>query len=774
MKLNCTFQDISDVLGANSSCTDPIQAVIIDSRKPIRGKEVLFIAIKGPNNDGHKYVEKLIHEGVTHFLVNDDFETEGLDGYFIKVANTLDGLQALAGWHRGRFSYPVIAITGSAGKTSVKEWLYQLLKDNYNIVRSPKSYNSQVGVPLSLFEMTEKHNLAIIEAGISHPSEMVRLERMIRPTYGILTNIGSSHAHNFDSEIEHNSEKYSLFEGVDWFVDGASDEFEKELQSVPEEFKISDKASVQNAAICWAFLKRFDPEGYRSYKKGFSDLEKLALRLEVQQGINNNIIVNDSYNSDVGGLEIALDLASNQPKKGLVLILSDLVADQASKPDLYGKIAKIIQDYKVEKVIGVGTDIQLLKDHIPEFIHFPSVSAIDSAVLTEISNSCILLKGARKYRFETLGTLLQEKHHDTVLEINLKALEHNLNVFRSKLNGAKIMCMVKAFGYGAGDLEIAKLMQRQGVDALGVAYADEGIALRAEGIKLPILVMNAEPAAFNGIIENRLEPVIYNSRILDEFIRELINYGETGYPIHIELETGMNRLGLLYNELPDLCSQLNAQPEVSVQSVFSHLAVSENPGEDDFTKIQLNRFQMGTERIEEKLGYGFDRHICNSAGILRFPEGHLDMVRLGIGVYGIDPTESDKYGLESVGRLRTTITQIRKFVDTETIGYGRAGAANRGERIGIIPIGYADGLKRSLSNGVGHVWVKGKFAPIVGKVCMDMTMVNLSGIACEEGDEVEIFGEHISVEDLANKMGTIPYEVLTSVSARVKRMYIKQ
>jgi len=774
MKLDCTFRKIAEVLRTTSSCPDIINTVFIDSRKPLRGEEVLFVAIKGPNNDGHKYVELLLNEGVSHFLVNENFDITGLEANFLQVGDTLDSLQSLAGWHRSRFSYPVLAITGSAGKTSVKEWLYQLLKENYNIVRSPKSYNSQVGVPLSLFEMTENHDLAIIEAGISHPSEMVKLERIINPTHGVLTNIGPSHAHNFESDLEHNSEKYVLFKDVEWLIDGAEDGFGNEKENIPEEFQMTDRASIQNAALCWAFLTQFDADRLLSYKTGFADLEKLALRLEVQQGINNNIIVNDSYNSDLGGLEIALDLAANQPKGNLVLILSDIETDKASKPELYKKVAKITKDYKVNKIIGIGKDITLLQDHVPRLKVFPSVADIDSKTLTEITNSCILLKGARKFKFESLGTILQEKHHDTVLEINLKALEYNLNIFRSKLNGAKIMCMVKAFGYGAGDLEIAKLMEQQGVEALGVAYADEGIALRMAGIKLPIMVMNAEPAAFNGIIENRLEPVIYNERILDEFIRELINYDQSNYPIHVELETGMNRLGVLYNELPDLCSQISAQPEVRVDSVFSHLAVSENASEDRFTRKQMERFQLGTELIEQLLGYTFDRHICNSAGILRFPEGHMDMVRLGIGVYGIDPTESKKYGLENVGRLRTTITQIRKFIDTETVGYGRSGAANRGERIGIIPIGYADGLKRSLSNGVGNVWVNGELAPIVGKVCMDMTMVNLSGIRCKEGDEVEVFGQNITVHDLANKMDTIPYEVLTSVSSRVKRMYIKE
>ncbi len=771
MKLNCSFQDIASALDVKSTCRNEINSVVIDSRKPSRGVDVLFFALKGPNNDGHKYISELIGEGICHFVVNKDFSIGSLTANFISVDDTTAALQKIAGWHRNRFSYPVLAITGSAGKTTVKEWLYSLLKENYNIIRSPKSYNSQVGVPLSLLEMTSSHNLAIIEAGISKPEEMERLEKIILPTYGILTNIGTSHSHNFSSKIVHTEEKYELFKNAQWFIDGAQ---ETVHDDTPKSFKLKDKAALHNALLCWAFLNRFDPDRLQSYKTGFSELENLALRLEVQQGINNNIIVNDSYNSDLGGLEIALDLAASQPKKSLVLILSDIDTDQASKSEVYKKVAKITKNYGVNKIIGVGTDIVRLQKHVPSTVVVESVAEVDSNFLSSINDSCILLKGARKFHFEIIGTLLQQKHHDTVLEINLKALEHNLNIFRSKLNGTKIMCMVKAFGYGAGDLEIAKLMEQQGVEALGVAYADEGVALRRAGITLPIMVMNAEPAAFNGIIEYQLNPVIYNERILDSFIREVINYGQTAYPIHLELETGMNRLGVRYNELPDLCTQIISQPEVKVISVFSHLAVSENESEDKFSRNQIDRFQAGAEFIEQMLGYSFTKHICNSAGILRFPEAHMDMVRLGIGVYGIDPTEGQENGFENVGTLKTTITQIRTFVDTETIGYGRSGAANRGERIGIIPIGYADGLKRSLSNGNGFVLVNGKKASIVGKVCMDMTMINLSDIECQEGDEVEVFGPNISIQQLAVKMGTIPYEVLTSISSRVKRTYIKE
>lgn len=766
MNLNCTFKDLAEALGVPTSCVDPINVIAIDSRKPFRGNDLLFLALKGPNNDGHDYIRDLIEEGVSHFLVNKDFDTGGLAGNFIKYPDTLDALQQLAAWHRSRFGYPVIAVTGSSGKTSVKEWLYQLLKSQYNIVRSPKSYNSQVGVPLSLFEMKEEHNLAIIEAGISQPGEMTKLREIIRPTFGILTNIGTAHLHNFDSEQHLEQEKKALFNEVEWWVDGRSVE-----EDPPTTFQYQDIASVQNAAICKAFLQRFDPG--TDYSEGFAELEHLALRLEVQRGINNNIIVNDSYNSDLGGLQIALDLAANQPKNELVLVLSDIDTDRASKREVYANAARIIKDYGVSRTIGIGKDVELLKQHLEHISTFTSVEELHPEVLAGISDSCILLKGARKFHFERFGKILQEKHHDTVLEINLKSLEHNLNVFRSLLSGTKIMCMVKAFGYGAGDLEIAKLMERQGVAALGVAYADEGIALRAAGIKLPIMVMNAEPAAFNGIIENHLEPVIYNGRILDGFIRELINYGQTGFPVHLELETGMNRLGARYHELPELCAQINAQPEVKIASVFSHLAVSEDATEDAFTHQQIERFLMGSELVEKQVGYSFDRHICNSAGILRFPEAHLDMVRLGVGIYGVDPTENGDFGLEQVSTLKTTITQIREFLDTETVGYGRSGAANRGEKIGIIPIGYADGLKRSLSNGKGEVWVNGSFAPIVGKVCMDMTMINISNIPCKEGDEVEIFGPHIPVEHLAKKMNTIPYEVLTSISARVKRTYVR-
>ncbi|MBL4703617.1 MAG: alanine racemase, partial [Flavobacteriales bacterium] len=498
MKLNCSFQDIADSLGLRHSNSDLINAVSIDSRNPNRGKEVLFIAIVGPNNDGHRFIPDLIHEGLTHFVVHQDFKTEGLDAHFLKVENTLAGLQSIAKWHRERFDYPVLTITGSAGKTSVKEWLYHLLKENYNTIRSPKSYNSQVGVPLSILEMTEHHQLAIIEAGISKPDEMIKLKEMIQPTLGILTNIGEAHAHNFESKAQQEQEKLLLFDELNWWIDGRIN-----LEGAPS-ISLSDRASIQNAQICWAFIKKFDPNRADEYKSSFIELENLALRLEVQQGINHNIIVNDSYNSDVNGLGIALDLAHSQPMKNLVLILSDLDTDQSSKKEIYSSTAEIINNYKVQRTIGIGVDVELLNGQIPNFTSFPSVAELPAEIIASISHSCILLKGARKFKFERIGRMLQEKHHDTVLEINLKALEHNLNVFRSKLNGTKIMCMVKAFGYGAGDLEVAKLMERQGVYALGVAYADEGIALRNAGIGLPIMVMNAEPAAFNGIIENDL------------------------------------------------------------------------------------------------------------------------------------------------------------------------------------------------------------------------------------------------------------------------------
>ena len=768
MKLNSSFRDIAQAIGSESSCTNLINLIFIDSRKPVRSSDALFLAIKGPNNDGHQYISRLIDEGISHFIVNNDFNTDGLEANFIQVEDSLQALQDLATWHRSKFSYPVVGITGSAGKTNVKEWLYDLLKDSFNIIRSPKSFNSQVGVPLSIFEMTENHNLAIIEAGISQPGEMERLQKIIKPNYGILTTLGQAHLHNFESVEQLEAEKRMLFKDSSWMIDGTTIEPDH-VEGLP----YSDIASRHNASVCLSFMKKLNPDGWRHYLPGFKNLEHLALRLEVQRGINENIIVNDSYNSDIGGLEIALDLASTQPKKQVVLVISDIDADQARIENIYKGAAEIINRYQVKRIIGIGSDVKYLENQVENFSQFDSIDDLGPEVLSAISDSCILLKGARKFRFERLGRMLQEKHHDTVLEINLKALEHNLNVFKSCLSGTKIMCMVKAFGYGAGDLEIAKLMERQGIDALGVAYADEGIALRQAGIQLPIMVMNAEPAAFNGIIENHLEPVIYNERILDSFVRELINYGQQNFPIHLELETGMNRLGARYSELPDLCAQINAQPEVKIASVFSHMAVSDDDSEDEFTLQQIERFESGAERVQKIVGYDFDKHICNSAGILRFPQAHYDMVRLGVGVYGVDPTPSGEHGLEPVGTLKTTITQIREFLDTETIGYGRSGAANRGEKIGIIPIGYADGLRRSLSNGNGEVWLNGQKAPIVGKVCMDMTMINLSGIDCDEGDEVEIFGANIPLDRLASKMDTIPYEVLTSISARVKRTYIR-
>ncbi len=769
MRLETTFSELARLLDVNSSCELTVNSILIDSRKPIRSHDTLFVAIKGPYNDGHTYIPQLIEEGISMFVVNEDWGQEQESVNFIRVPDTLKALQKIASWHRQRFDFPVIGVTGSAGKTWVKEWLYELLKNDYNIVRNPKSYNSQIGVPLSILQMTPDHNLAIFEAGISQPGEMVNLQQVIAPDFGILTNIGSAHAHNFQSPEQQRREKIILFEESKWWIDGDS-----LPMALPEGFSLSDKASRANASICYHFLSQFTPHKLDEYEPKFAKLEPLALRLEVQKGLNGNVIINDSYNSDLAGLEIALDLAAKQRKDGIVLVLSDVDSDRASKKEVYQNIARIIKGYDVEQTFCIGTEIEILPALLDNCTHYPSVDLLDTTKLKSLRNRCVLVKGARKFRFERIARSLQEKQHTTVLEINLNAVLHNLNYFRSQVDDAKLMCMVKAFGYGAGDVEVARLLQNNGVYAFGVAYADEGVRLRQAGINVPIMVMNTEPAAFPSVIENQLEPVIYSLEMLDLFVRELINYEQTHFPIHLELETGMNRLGFRLEDIAALTALINSQPEVKVESVFSHLAASEDDNQDGFTRLQLERFTQGVSQIREAVGYEFNRHIANSAAILRFPEMHLDMVRLGVALYGVDPLNQEVSPLRVVGSLKTRITQIRDLAAGETIGYGRSGTISSGGKVAVIPIGYADGLRRSLSNGVGSVYVNGAYAPIVGKVCMDMTMVDVSNLDCAEGDEVEVFGDNISITDLARKMDTIPYEVLTSVSSRVKRTYIEE
>lgn len=789
-----------------------IRTLLTDSRKLSDMDQAMFFALKG-RRDGHAFIEDVYNAGVRSFVISDpEFEHLKFKGSnFYLVDDTLNALQALAAAHRAKFDYPVIGITGSNGKTVVKEWLYQLLAPENNIVRSPKSYNSQLGVPVSVWEMNEENDLAIFEAGISKGNEMGALASVIRPTIGILTNIGEAHNEGFDSLDEKIAEKLKLFEGVDLFIysckylgqysgelpgtnkftwcyrDTADLEvFDDEVledkyqflrakfndREVEAVIPFTDQASVENAIICWATLLALGYEPEEADKR----LEKLipiGMRLELKTGINYCSVIDDSYSLDLSSLAIALDFLNQQnqnPRR--TLILSDIPGLDSQEG--YDQIGQMIDNKSVDRLIGVGPLIgQYGKDYSCEKEFYDSTADFIQAFESlKFGHETILLKGARAFEFEQISKLLTHKVHETVMEINLNALEHNLNYYKALLpKGSKIMAMVKAFSYGSGSFEIANLLEYNKVDYLAVAYADEGVALRKAGTSLPIMVMSPDSMAFDAIIDNKLEPEIYSMRILEEFGAALSRKGLTDYPVHIKLDTGMHRLGFMENEIDDLLEYLRESTLIHIQSIFSHLVASEDSKHDKFTKHQISLFRTLSDRIIELYNYSILRHIANTSGISRWSEAAFDMVRLGIGLYGIDLSIGDKSPLQTVTSLKTSISQIKQIPEGDTIGYGREGKMPEGGTIATVKIGYADGYSRKLGNGVGEMMVRGKKVRTIGKICMDMCMIDITGINAVEGDEVIVFDDKIRVEDLAKKMDTIPYEVLTGISERVKRIY---
>jgi Alr-MurF fusion protein len=793
MKLQLTTEKIVSLLpdahlaGNPDSCQ--VEQIITDSRSYFGEPNVLFVAIKGHLHDGHQYIKELFIKGIRCFLVEEEIDAFHYpDAQFIQVEKSITALQLLASNHRQQFTYPVIAITGSNGKTIVKEWLYHLLKNRYNIIRSPKSYNSQLGVALSVLQMTHQHQLAIIEAGISQPGEMDMLNAIIRPDYGILTAIGRAHSENFDSTAHTRSEKLKLFNGSKWYYDFSANE--RYIQSIDKryhktyirlqvndttiEFSIpfEDDASIQNAITCALFLLQFGISP-TFIEKEMERLPQIALRLETRKGKKHNIIIDDSYSNDIPSLKIALDFLSKQDKsKNHILILSDFIQEKEKDETLYTSIAQIVNDRQLSQFIGVGPHLNKYGQNFRNAMFFENTAECLTYLQNiPFENSLILLKGARAFQFEKIGKLLEEKTHETRLTIDLSAIRHNIQVYRSLLpKTTRLLCMIKAFGYGSGSKELGRVLSQNNIDYFGVAYADEGVELRKDGIQTPIIVMNAEDGAFDEMIANGLEPSIYSFRQLDKFIRVLIDQQIKSYPIHIKIDTGMRRLGFLSHEMEELISTISSQPEVRVKSVFSHLAAADDPGEDLFTTKQLQQFDYCAQKLETGLGYSFIRHISNTSGIERFPQARYDMVRLGLGLYGLSETLET---LETVSSLTTVISQIKQVKKGESIGYSRAEYALEDTTIGIIPIGYADGYLRRLSKGEGHVWVNGQLAPTIGNVCMDMTMINLNGITAKEGDEVEIFGKHRPIGDLAGELDTINYEVLTSISQRVVRVYVE-
>lgn len=815
-----TIKHISEIISAQGNNYNNlfVSYLLTDSRSLSYPEETLFFALQTSLNDGHKYIPDLYKAGVRNFVVQHTIpEAEKLtDANFLLVNNSLSALQQLAAWHRKQFDIPVIGITGSNGKTIVKEWLYQLLNKDFNIIRSPRSYNSQTGVPLSVWQLDTKTELGIFEAGISEVSEMERLENIIKPTTGILTNIGDAHQENFSSLEEKCLEKLKLFQNSRLLIYDADDEvikgtvnstvysFEKfgwsrknekaplfikhiekgkEYTSIDYVFEgktdnitipFEDDASIENAVHCLATilcLRHDSDETFRS-------LEPVAMRLDVKKGINHCILINDTYNSDINSLDIALDFMyrrSVDNKMKSVLILSDILQSGISNDIFYTKVAELIKKKQIQHIIGIGNDLseQTDKFDIEKEFYPTTESFLQSGKIHQFHNSIILIKGSRSFAFEKITEHLEEKIHETMLEVDLDAIIHNFKYFRSKLkSGTKIICMVKAFGYGVGSYELAKTLQDQGCDYLAVAVADEGYELRREGISMPVIVMNPEMNSFNTLFDNHLEPEIYSFRILKAMLKEAEKRGITQYPVHIKLDTGMHRLGFEKEDVPELIQILSNQSYLKVRSAFSHLAGSDSPLHDEYTISQLTSFESLSNKLESALSYPIMKHVLNSAGIERFPQFQSDMVRLGIGLYGVSVV--DKHILKNVATLKTTILQIKNRKKDETVGYNRNGVLFRNSRIACLPIGYADGLDRKLSNRKGSVLIDGKRCPIIGNICMDLCMVDVTDTNAKEGDSAIIFGKEITIEEIAGQLETIPYEILTSISARVKRVYFKE
>ena len=773
----------------------------------------MFFAISGPNNDGHTYINELIDKGVRHFVVTHIPETAAGKANFLVVENTLEALQKLAAYYRSLFDFPIIGITGSNGKTIIKEWLNFLLSPDYNIICSPKSYNSQVGVPLSILGINEKHNLGIFEAGISTMHEMEKLQKIIRPTIGILSNIGSAHDEGFSSVADKIKEKLKLFTSVNvlilnknktiqafvnpkiktfsWCSDNKSadvyitkknlgDLTELQVTYKEDTFPIlipfQDQASIENAIHCMMVMLYF---GYnpKVIQTRMAQLYPVEMRLKVKNGIYNCTLIDDSYSSDFQSLKIALDFLEHQKQhKKKTIILSDIFQSGLNNDELYSQVSQLIISNKINRVIGIGETISQYKNKFINGTTFKNVAEFMNAFdRLNFENETILIKGARDFHFEQIVSMLEEKTHETVLEINLNAISHNLNFFKSKLAPkTKLMVMVKAFGYGNGGFEIAKLLEHHKVDYLGVAFADEGISLKSAGINVPIMVMNPETTSFSAIIQHQLEPEIYSIKGLKAFLKIAEQKKLKNFPIHIKIDTGMHRLGFEEEQLPELITILKGNETVQIKSILSHLATSDDLKHDAFAQSQIALFEELSTQLTAVLKIKPIRHILNTSGISNYPDAQYDMVRLGIGLYGISNDEEEQKFLENVGTLKSVISQIRNIEAGESVGYGRRFMAEKTTKIATIPIGYADGIRRSWGNEVGYVVINGKEAKIVGSVCMDMLMVDVTNLDCKEGQSVVIFGENPTVTLMAKALNTIPYEILTGISQRVKRVFFRE
>lgn len=810
-----TITKIAEILNADAKLVDEqviIQYLVVDSRSVLVPENSVFFALSS-HRDGHEFIRDAYAKEIRNFVITEaKYINEYPDCNFLLVDDVLASLQKLAIEHRNQFDLKTIGITGSNGKTIVKEWLYQLLAADFNIVKSPKSYNSQIGVPLSVWQIEADHTLGIFEAGISAVNEMQHLAEIIRPEIGILTNIGEAHAEGFSSKKEKLTEKLKLFTGSELFIYSPEYVSEISVKDLPGKKQFSwsskqaadlqviavepiegncylraiyqnreiecilpfkDKASIENGMICWATLLAL---GYTPEQADLR-LEKLShvsMRLELKNGINQCSIIDDSYSADISSLAIALDFLNQQNQHAKkTVILSELFETGRDDLDLYTEISELLLQKKVNRLIGIGTHISKYADLFKfETQFFDDTNAfIDAFPGLQFNHETILVKGARRFEFGRISKLLTQKIHDTVLEIDLNAMVGNLQFYRSKIKpGVKIMAMVKAFSYGSGSFEIANLLQFHKVDYLAVAYADEGIALRKAGITLPIMVMSPEESAFEAIIKHKLEPEIYSIEILNSFLNGLSDY-DFDYPIHIKIDSGMHRLGFDQSEINTLSNLLKDSAKVKVQSIFSHLVASDAAEHDGFTQQQIERFKAIANQLVDVLGYKPLLHISNTSGISRWPEGQMDMVRLGIGLYGFDAALPNNRGLQTVMVLKTTVTQVKTLAPGETVGYSRKGVMPNGGKIATVKIGYADGYTRCFGNGVGKMLISGHLVPTIGSICMDMTMLDITGIDVKPGDEAIVFNKEHTIMQLAKDIGTIPYEILTNISQRVKRVY---
>ena len=840
-----TIEKITTLIGARriGDTEAVVSWLLTDSRSLCFPEETLFFALRSGRNDGHNYIPELYRRGVRNFVVerghfrlpNVTASTGaggGLAGAnILEVVSPLEALQRLAERHRDEFDVPIVGITGSNGKTMVKEWLYQLLSPYKIVTRSPKSYNSQIGVPLSVWLLGEQTEVGLFEAGISQPGEMQALRDIIQPSIGVLTSLGTAHQENFRSMDEKCQEKLSLFHDAKVVAYNSDDNvvsrcmrksgyhgeklsWSKEdplaamfIKKIERRNTVStlyyiykgkegtyhlpfiDDASVECsiAAAVVALYLGVTPE---ELDVRMSQLEPVAMRLEVKEGQHGCTLINDSYNSDINSLDIALDFMSRRPDqegKSRTLILSDIYQSGVTPHELYHRVMELAVKRGVTKFIGIGKEIKrILADEgggqiaggqtakLPGTVAFffeDVEEFLRSEVFKGLRNEIVLIKGARDFGFDQITEMLEQKVHETILEVNLNAVVENLNHFRSYMKpDTKIICMVKADAYGAGAVEVSKTLQDHRVDYLAVAVADEGVTLRKNGITSNIMIMNPEMTAFKTMFDYDLEPEVYSFRIMDALIKAAEKEGITNYPVHIKLDTGMHRLGFdPVQDIDEVINRLKHQNAIIPRSVFSHFVGSDSDDFDTFSAHQFELFDTASKKLQSAFEHKILRHICNSAGIEHFPERQLDACRLGIGLYGVD--SRDNHIINTVSTLKTTILQLRHVPKDETVGYSRKGVLTRDSVIAAIPIGYADGLNRHLGRGKGYCLVNGQKAPYVGNICMDVALIDVTDIPCKEGDTVEIFGEHLPVTVLSDILDTIPYEVLTGVSNRVKKVY---